>query len=369
MRLKTLSAPDMNEAMRMAKEMLGDDAVILSSMRQPKGQGVQVTVAIEDDEPDDLPETALELVETGEDESTDEEASTPQEPSEKQVVHENPYVKNAARYSKDHERDDRDRPCEMIEDILAFHAMPQELMQSVIEKANDAPHAAHGNIADTQALLTGVLPDCLTFDPIDFSQPGCFMLVGPAGAGKTTAIGKLAAELVMNKRELVLISTDNKRAGGVEQLSAYASIMDTPVEYAETKAELKDMLINAPDKATILIDSFGGNPYDFQEMRELGELASMNIITPILVMPSGMDAGEAEELARTFSFLSIEHVIISKSDAAKRYGAILGAAFSAGLKLSHVTDSPHVSKPLRPLDALGISQLLMQHQRDKFAKS
>lgn len=368
MRLRTLTAPDMTQAMEMAKELMGEDAVIISSMRQPTGQGVQVTVAMDDEPEDTTPEPPLETAGENTLDIIDTETLGDMGATEPTIRRENPFIDNAKQLGTPPElKNDRDRACSALPDILAFHALPSKLTAALIKKAATRPLGQNRNMADMQLLLTELLPDFLRFDPIDLAKPGCYMLVGPAGAGKTTTIAKIAAQLTIEKRKILLISTDNKRAGGVEQLGAYAAIMDQPVEYAENKAELKEMLMNADDDATILIDSFGGNPYDFQEMKELGELAGMNIITPILMLPAGMDAGEAEEVARTFSFLNIQHMIVSKTDAAKRYGAVISAVLAAGLKLSHFTNSCKAIDPIEPLGAKEMANLLIQHQRDKFA--
>ena len=48
MRLKSYNAPTMAEAMRMVREELGEDAIIVSTQRSSDGQGVRITAALED---------------------------------------------------------------------------------------------------------------------------------------------------------------------------------------------------------------------------------------------------------------------------------------------------------------------------------
>src|SRR5579883_3023180 len=47
MRLKTFNAPTMSEAMRMVREHLGEDAIIVSTQRGEGGHGYRVTAALE----------------------------------------------------------------------------------------------------------------------------------------------------------------------------------------------------------------------------------------------------------------------------------------------------------------------------------
>ena len=59
MRLKSYNAATMAEAMRMVREELGDDAIIVSTQRASDGQGVRITAALEDPSDDDDIDRAL----------------------------------------------------------------------------------------------------------------------------------------------------------------------------------------------------------------------------------------------------------------------------------------------------------------------
>ena len=55
MRLRTFNAPDMQLAMQMIRETLGDEAVIISSTRSDHGNGVVVIAATEQNGRDTMP--------------------------------------------------------------------------------------------------------------------------------------------------------------------------------------------------------------------------------------------------------------------------------------------------------------------------
>jgi flagellar biosynthesis protein FlhF len=59
MRLKSYNAPTMAEAMRLVREELGDNAIIVSTQRSSDGQGVRITAALEDPSDDDEIERAI----------------------------------------------------------------------------------------------------------------------------------------------------------------------------------------------------------------------------------------------------------------------------------------------------------------------
>ncbi len=83
------------------------------------------------------------------------------------------------------------------------------------------------------------------------------MLIGPPGIGKTLTIARIAAKLTMDKQSLLVITTDNKRAGGIEQLQAFTNILGHPLKVAPSRAALAQYLKSAKKQTHVLIDTAG----------------------------------------------------------------------------------------------------------------
>ena len=112
------------------------------------------------------------------------------------------------------------------------------------------------------------------YAPLPLDQESfTIMLVGPPGTGKTMTVAKMASQAVMDKKKPIVITTDNKRAGGVEQLSAFTAILGIELHVADNRGELWRLLQEyPPHEHRILIDTGGVNPFNPADLRELSRI-------------------------------------------------------------------------------------------------
>ncbi len=98
-------------------------------------------------------------------------------------------------------------------------------------------------------------------------------LVGPTGVGKTTTVAKLAAGFRIEARRRVgLLTIDTFRIAAVQQLRAYAEIMDLPMEVVEKPDQMKPALDRLGDVDLVLIDTAGRSPRSDARIDQLVEL-------------------------------------------------------------------------------------------------
>lgn len=333
MRLRTFTAPDMPAAMHMVREALGEDAIILASEKR-NGKAVSVTAAI--DLRDDKPVAAPKVQEKRNDVSADN-----------------------LRYE--------------LQNILRFHNLPELYIARLLQRATDsdlisalALHQIGGNHNEQHLFrlalekLVGLM---FSFDPLPLDAPESrIMLVGVPGIGKTMTIAKLAARLTLEKQPVAVITTDNKRAGGVEQLKAFTDILNIELRVAPTREELINALNSLPGKVRVLIDTAGCNPYGDADMEELAGLVTLPDVEPVLVMPAGGDSLEAIDMVESFAPLPIRRLLITRADTARRFGGILAVAAAQGLAFSHISSSASIADTLHPVDAPLLAQLLLKYQ-------
>ncbi|MBY0356243.1 MAG: hypothetical protein K2Q12_11030, partial [Rickettsiales bacterium] len=141
MRLRTITAADMQDAMRMVREEIGGDAVIVATSRNPKGKGVTVTVAQEEDE-NDLPESDTVV-------SFDSGPASSSPPAPKTLRSMPDYIV-------------RD-----IEQILIHHGVAEETIEAMLKTVHAHAPLPDDSEASQALLLETTLAASLRFEPLD----------------------------------------------------------------------------------------------------------------------------------------------------------------------------------------------------------
>ena len=321
MRMRSFNAPTMGEAMALVRGALGDDAIIISTYTSRRGRGVEITAAVEEDLPPPRPVPGAGL-------------------SQGKAL---PAAGEAP----------RPEMAEQLARALAWHAVPRQLNERLTL-------AAMGLSADDPELaLAGAIDLAIDFTALPASWSRPIMLIGQSGAGKTVTAAKLATRLVMAGQRVRIITTDTVKAGGVEQLSAFATLLDQPVETIETPGALREAAAPRPGES-VIIDTPGTNPFNDEELSDLKAFVDAAGAEPVLVIPAGGDAAESADMAAIFARLAVRRLIATRLDASRRFGGVLAAAEAGGLALSDVGVSPFVAQGLHALNPVSLARLLLK---------
>lgn len=345
MKMKQISAANMQEAMKLARQELGDDAVLLDS-RQVASGGIIVTFAIDEQEPVSFDDIPFEMPEV------------------------QPYSPAIARAKT--ARAEIDHPAYAIcTEMLDYHAVPDALKERLIRRLKATRFIAGGLNDVAEHALADVLASELKFLPIAIGATippaKAIMLVGSHGVGKTSALAKLATELTLQKQRVVLISADNERMGAADTLAGLASLLKCQFHIAEDRAALKPLVREYQGQAWMLIDSTGVNIYEFQQLKTLGETAGLQGVEPILACPAGLDIAEANEMAAVLGFLGIERMIATKVDATRRLSSIFAALTSGGLALANMSSSAKPTQACSPASPAALARLMLRPVRERSA--
>jgi len=359
MKIKRFVAQDMRQALRMVRETLGEDAVILSN--KSVDGGVELTAALDlveevcDETLDQrIPQAARQVI-------TGSGIATPQADTER--------TRNAALEEMRHEMQSLRRWMAAELSGLSWYDMGQraphsqellarlmglglgaELARRLAQRVNDiedpdqAWHKALYLLADEIDICDSDVLEC----------GGIVAVIGPTGVGKTTTIAKLAARFALRHghRSVGLITTDSFRIGARDQLQTYARILNVPVRTATTREEMDQALVMLGDRRLILIDTAGmaAAHEHILDQRALLEAAGDGLTT-LLALSATTEATAVQRALSLFAEFRPNACVMTKLDEAASVGGLLSALIQAGLSTAFVTDGQRVPEDLQAAQA------------------
>ncbi|MDR0403981.1 MAG: flagellar biosynthesis protein FlhF [Treponema sp.] len=176
-------------------------------------------------------------------------------------------------------------------------------------------------------------------------KPRIIVLVGSAGVGKTTTIAKLAAlygELVDGgwRNKVRLVTLDNYRIGGKQQIEKYGEIMELPVSSVENYEELRTvMALYRQDVDYVLVDTIGKSPRNYTELGEMQAIlgACGPRAEEHLCIAASTKSSDIKETLRQFAPFKYRSVILTKLDETNRIGNVVSALWEEGKSVSFIT--------------------------------
>ena len=319
MRLKSFHGPNLTDAMRMVREALGAEAIIVATRDDDMG-GVRVTAAIDDPEP-------------------------------ARAV-----VPAAAQLAESPEAIDR------IAEALARHQTPapiaERLLATATQFATYDPVLALGAAFDAHLQFQPIVED-------KFDKP--LMFVGPPGAGKTLCTAKFATRLTLGKKPVTVISTDTERAGGLEQLAAFTRLLKINLLEIEDSHALRDTVQSQKSSHAVLIDTPGRNPFNDYERQQVQAFIAAAGGEATLVLPAGFDASEALDMAREFQSIGATRLIVTRLEMTRRLGSLLRVAFESRMPLANFSISGKVTEAPVPLNPVMLAKLVLSIQGSAFS--
>ncbi|MDL2284962.1 flagellar biosynthesis protein FlhF [Oxalobacter sp. OttesenSCG-928-P03] len=191
-------------------------------------------------------------------------------------------------------------------------------------------------------------------------QGGVFALVGPTGVGKTTTTAKLAARFVMRHGagKLALITTDGYRIGGFEQLRIYGKILGVMVHSVKDQADLRIALDELRGKHTVLIDTVGMSQRDRMVADQIAMLSNTGKDVKRLLCLAATSTGETlNEVVSAYKGNGLAGCIMTKIDEAATTGNLLDVIIRQKLTLYYVANGQRVPEDLEVAD----SHALIRH--------
>jgi flagellar biosynthesis protein FlhF len=343
MRVKKFEGATMRDAIAKVKAELGDQAVIISTRQVRRGllgSAVEISAAV--DAEDDEPERTMSGPTTGG------PVPSPQPRNDQDLEKLIAPLRSELRSLRALVRTSGDSrgTTEMRAEIAALRKLVEELARPQPAPAPAAPPPAARRRATTQHDPRPARTTQPGDTPLTAPSTGsAVMLVGPTGAGKTTTIAKIAARAALiDGRRVALVTLDNYRVGGIEQIRTFADLIGIPLEVAEDPAALGELI--DPTNDLTLIDTAGHSPRDAAAIAQLaGHIAGTGLEVH-LVVPAGSTPAQVDELVGRYSMLGATRLLFTKLDECERAPELALAPTRTGLPITWVTTGQAVPEDI-----------------------
>ena len=348
MKVKKYVAASLPEALRLVREELGPDAVILNSrpvkpggiLRFFKKKKVEVIAAVDEVPPSPRNQHILMGREV--------KSSTGETPSRERedLLQEIAELKHLVHQLTNNNREES-----------VFPAVFQPVLKRI---------AQHGVRIDFEKLAANVLPvyyrkgmteqeaeravrDYLVRElrTIPFAvrhEKKYLCLIGPTGVGKTTTLVKIASHFALERREnIAFITIDTYRIGAVEQLKTYAKILNVPVHVCYDREDFIRALEACAGYERVFIDTVGRNYFEAGHVKDLLHwFGDYRQIETYFVLSLTMKEEDGREVFSQFSALPIDGFIFTKLDETKTYGTLYNLPLAYQKPVAYITTGQEV---------------------------
>lgn len=195
---------------------------------------------------------------------------------------------------------------------------------------------------------------------------GIYAVVGATGAGKTTTLGKLAARHVLKHGadSVALITTDRYRVAAHEQLFVFGRILNVPVRVVDESNNLDKLLDELSDHHLVLIDTAGLNAGDRGWQEQMDELAqSRHPIQTYLLTAATSQPRIMKSNWHLYKAMGLSGCVITKLDEALTLGEVLDFAVESHLPVAYYTDGQKIPQDLHRAGAGALVKLAVRRMQ------
>ncbi len=199
--------------------------------------------------------------------------------------------------------------------------------------------------------------------PAKEKKPKLLFFVGNTGVGKSTTIAKLASRLcLMEKKKIAIFSVDTYRVAAIEQMKTYANILKVPLVVAYTPEELVENIEKHKSCDYILIDTAGRSHKNEDQKKDLLaviDTAKDYEYETYLVLSASVKYSDLLDMAAAYGKLFDYKLIFTKLDETNGNGTILNMKLDTGKALSYVTWGQNVPEDIGLLDPQVVAKKLL----------
>lgn len=266
---------------------------------------------------------------------------------------------------------------ESLEETLILSDFGAAAADDIVEELRD--EATRKALPDAYAVLDllaeKIADQFLEMDGSIFDEEAVVLFVGVNGSGKTTTVGKLAAEAHGKGRKVLLGSADTFRAAAIEQLEVWSKRADVEIVSRERGSDPASVCFETLERAEqtdsdlVLIDTAGRLHTSDDLMRELKKVVDVvrkrsELPVYTLLVIDATTGQNGLQQAREFNkALELDGIILTKLDGTAKGGISVAIAHELELPLYKIGVGEGIDD-LQDFDALDFANALIGDMRD-----
>lgn len=266
---------------------------------------------------------------------------------------------------------------ETLEEALILSDFGAAAADAIVEELRD--EATRKALPDAYAVLDllaeKIADQFIETDGSIFDDEVVVLFVGVNGSGKTTTVGKIAAEAHGNDRKVLLGSADTFRAAAIEQLEEWARRADVEIVSRERGSDPASVCYETLERAEqtgadlVLVDTAGRLHTSDDLMRELTKVVevvrrrSELPVYTVLVIDATTGQNGLQQAREFNKALDLDGIIVTKLDGTAKGGISVAIAHELELPLYKIGVGEGI-EDLQDFDALDFANALIGELRD-----
>ena len=244
--------------------------------------------------------------------------------------------------------------------VHTVEALIGEIQERVSRKELTSPEALREHLKEAIRDILVADEGHLELGP---ERPHVLMVVGVNGVGKTTTIGKIAAQFRAGGHKVVLAAADTFRAAAIEQLTIWGDRVGATVVRHQHGSDPAAVAFDAVEAARarradlVIVDTAGrlhtktNLMEELKKVRRVLDKALPGAPHEVLLVLDATTGQNAVSQARTFrDATGVDSIALTKLDGTAKGGVIVAICHELGIPVKYIGIGEGV-EDLRPFDA------------------
>lgn len=244
---------------------------------------------------------------------------------------------------------------EELENQLIMADVGVDATASIMAALQD--QVSRAQMADSDALRTALQGELQRLlEPVEQplvipeqATPFVILVVGVNGAGKTTTIGKLAKQLQLGGKSVMLAAGDTFRAAAIEQLQAWGDRNEVPVVAQQMGSDSASVIFDALQSATarnidVLIADTAGRLHTqaglMDELKKVKRvLSKIDETAPhetLIVLDGGTGQNALSQAREFHKAMDLTGMVVTKLDGTAKGGIVFAIADTLGIPIRFI---------------------------------